>query len=342
MFWNLRVLWFQVFSNAEVHPVAWAVLGVSTWVLTTPIRSVVWILLESFWSSAVAVGFFFYTCVDRYFTVIQSERMTALSSTDYAWSAVALSFVIPIAVLEDYQDQFGIFGCMWRMWCMASHHTIFIFCPNAAESFWGAVWRYGAAFARASVYVGHRVCDVVYGAYVFGLLVASVVAHGPRILYDVLEGLLHGSTGVMVALLIWNTWQEFSFEALVLSACVMVCGLYSRLLKSYAVPVSTGAPKRVINKGLSSMKERVKTRTKEEQASLDRLRGRSGQVQRADKSVTPVNGSSTTDEPELITVTIDQGVPDTAPPALQKQPCRCWGQQREVGENCPESALAAL
>ncbi|OWZ22336.1 hypothetical protein PHMEG_0002961 [Phytophthora megakarya] len=243
MFWILPLLWVQVFFSGDVHPITWAVLGVSTWILTTPIRIVVWILLERFWSSAVAVGFFFYTCVHRCFTAIQSERMTALSLQDYAWSAVGLSFVIPIAVLEDYQDRFGIFSCMWRMWYWR-RITQFSFSVLMQLNRFGELRGNIALHLGASVYVGHR--------YEMSYMVASVVAHGPRIVYDVLQGLLHDSTGVMFALLIWNTWQDFSLEALVLSACVMVCGLHSRRLKCYAVPVSADAPKRVTNKDLSS------------------------------------------------------------------------------------------
>ncbi|OWZ03498.1 hypothetical protein PHMEG_00024761, partial [Phytophthora megakarya] len=114
--------------------------------------------------------------------------------------------------------------------------------------------------------------DGCYGGYIAVTFVAAALVHGPRVLYDVLEGLLHGPVGVAVALTVWCVWYEFDTVILRVSLAVLACGLYNRP-RSFEVRVLTGTPKCVINAGVQGMQQRVSVREKEEAAIIGRLRG---------------------------------------------------------------------
>ncbi|OWY93395.1 hypothetical protein PHMEG_00037226 [Phytophthora megakarya] len=273
MSYVLLVDWFISVWSWNTHPATWIVLGISTWVLTTPVRSVAWVVLDSLRLCIYACGLFYYFCGDRYLTAVRSEQMATLSSPDYAWAAISLLFLVPIAVLEDHEAEFGSFGRKWSKLCDATHHTLFEFLPDTLQSSWNATVRYGQAFGEAWMYVAYRASDGCYGGYIGVTFVAAGLVHGPRVLYDVLEGLLHGPVGVAVALTVWCVWYEFDTVILRVSLAVLACGLYSRLLRSFEVRVLTGTPTCVMNAGVQGMQQRVSVREKEEAAIIGRLRG---------------------------------------------------------------------
>ncbi|EGZ10449.1 hypothetical protein PHYSODRAFT_347495 [Phytophthora sojae] len=318
-----------------VHPMVWAALGVAAWHVITPVLNVLWVFGASVRETGLVLYFFGFTCVDRYMSAIRSSRVPGLEASEYAWAALSLLVVVPIAVLREHEQLFGMVGEMWHAWCVAIHQTVFLFLPDAGQLMLQAARRYACALGEAAVAMAGRVSDGVYGVYVQIALCVSVVAHAPRIAYDVLEGLLHGSTGVAVVLGVWNAWCGFSLVTTRVSGVLLLCGLYSHLVRRCHGRVPTKAPKKVARSGLGALRERKDARERAEKASLNKLRG----VRRR-SAVVP--SKPVTNGPE-VAVVVDEAdgqgptCPATATSEDKGEAGR--GRQPEVGESCHGSRL---
>ena len=65
----------------------------------------------------------------RTFSRPSNNHVASMSSPSYAWSALSLLFVVPIAVLKDEAEAFGMLWAVWKTWFVAFHHTLFLFGP---------------------------------------------------------------------------------------------------------------------------------------------------------------------------------------------------------------------
>jgi hypothetical protein len=113
---------------------------------------------------------------------------------------------------------------------------------------------------------------VVYGLYLAVLLVLAIVVHAPQIAYDVLAGVLHGPTGVAMVLGMWNVWCGFSPFTTRASALVLLCGVYSHLMRLFQATLVSNPPKRVAKTGFEALKERRAERERAESACISRLK----------------------------------------------------------------------
>ncbi|ETP27681.1 hypothetical protein F442_23043, partial [Phytophthora nicotianae P10297] len=87
-----------------------AVAGIVVWQVTTLLRNVSWAFLDSVVDNGRAVYFFAYTCCDRYLEAARNANALALPPLEYACALISLAFLIPIAVLQNYEARFGITG----------------------------------------------------------------------------------------------------------------------------------------------------------------------------------------------------------------------------------------
>lgn len=96
-----------------------AVAGIAVWVVTTPIRNVGWALGASALDCGTTICFFWYTCSDRFVTTVRGANAKALPPREYACILVTLLFLVPMAVLRNYESRFEIFGRLCLRWCEA-------------------------------------------------------------------------------------------------------------------------------------------------------------------------------------------------------------------------------
>jgi hypothetical protein len=138
------------------RPMIWAAVGVMAFLLTRPIFDVAMVFIAAEYETLKAFLFFGYTSVDRYMLVLQRPKLTNLDSTEYAWAALLLQLVVPIAVLKDHAERFGIFGAAWRTWCVAFHHTLFLLVPDVTKMAWRSAWKYDRAYGEAALAILRR------------------------------------------------------------------------------------------------------------------------------------------------------------------------------------------
>ncbi|KAI9990474.1 hypothetical protein PInf_021476 [Phytophthora infestans] len=102
--WGTLTGWALAAGNdSEVTLLRGAVVGVVGWVVTTPLRRVAWAFADSMLEACSSAYVFVYTCGDRYLKTVRGEEALVLPPRAYVWALVILSFLIPIAVLRDYE-----------------------------------------------------------------------------------------------------------------------------------------------------------------------------------------------------------------------------------------------
>ncbi|ETN10599.1 hypothetical protein PPTG_10707 [Phytophthora nicotianae INRA-310] len=162
-----------------------------------PLRNVSWAFLDSVVDSGRAVYFFAYTCGDIYLEAARNANALALPPLEYACALVSLAFLIPIAVLQDYESRFGITGRLCLRWCEVFHHSCCLFAPDAVQLLWVSTCRYARATGEATVAVIERTGDFVMGVYLAVTLLLSLLVYLPRLVYESVEAVLGGPIGVV-------------------------------------------------------------------------------------------------------------------------------------------------
>ncbi|ETO58381.1 hypothetical protein F444_23243 [Phytophthora nicotianae P1976] len=274
-----------------------AVAGIVVWVVTTPLRNVSWAFLDSVVDCGSAVYFFAYSCGDRYLEAARNANALALPSLEYACALISLAFLIPIAVLQDYESRFGITGRLCLRWCEAFHHSCCLFVPDAVQLLWVSTCRYARATGEATVAVIERTGDFLMGVYLAVSLLLSMLVYLPRLVYESVEGVLRGPLGVVLAVFVVDVYFE-----------------------------KTGSGSNV-KQGWDGLAGRIGRREEREHASLKRLRGvqRKGTPTETPAASVKSDGTPTGGVPE---VAADR----TVRPASDGSARR--GRRESVGENC--------
>ncbi|ETN04183.1 hypothetical protein PPTG_14895 [Phytophthora nicotianae INRA-310] len=187
-----------------------AIAGIVMWVVTTPLRNVSWAFLDNVVDNGRAVYFFVYTCGDRYLDAARNANALSLPPLEYACALISLAFLIPIAVLQDYEVQFGITGRLCLRWCEAFHHSCCLFVPDAVQLLWMSTCKYARATGEATVAVIERTGDFLMGIYLAVSLMLSLLVYLPRLVYE-----------------------SFVWESCYWSVTVQVVGCYSHGLRYY-------------------------------------------------------------------------------------------------------------
>ncbi|KAG3234884.1 hypothetical protein PI124_g20065 [Phytophthora idaei] len=170
-------------ASGETSWIGGAVAGIVVWVITTPLRNVSLVFLDSVPDGGYAVYFFWYTCGDHYLGAARSAQALALPLVYYACALVTLAFLIPIAVLRDCETRFGITGRLCLKWCEAFHHSCCLFVPDATQLLWVSSCKYARATGEAVVAVIDRTGDFVVGAYLLAPLLLSILIYLPRLVH---------------------------------------------------------------------------------------------------------------------------------------------------------------
>ncbi|KAG2780998.1 hypothetical protein PC129_g14221 [Phytophthora cactorum] len=207
-------------ASEEMSLIGGAVTGIVVWVITTPLRSVSGAFLDSVSDGGHAVYFFWYPCGDRYFEAARSAQSLALPLVKYACALVTLTFLIPIAVLRDYETRFGITGRLYLKWCEALHHSCCLFVPDVIQLLWVSSCKYARATGEAVVAVTDRTGDFIVGAYILASLLLSILIYLPRLVYESVEGILCGWMGVVLIVLIVDVYLDFTIPCCYWNAAV--------------------------------------------------------------------------------------------------------------------------
>ncbi|ETO73784.1 hypothetical protein F444_10323 [Phytophthora nicotianae P1976] len=306
-----------------------AVVGIVVWVVTTPLRNVSWVFLDSVVDNGRAVYFFAYTCCDRYLEAARNANALALPPLEYACALISLAFLIPIAVLQDYEARFGITGRLCLRWCEAFHHSCCLFVPDAVQLLWVSTCKYARATGEATVAVIERTGDFLMGIYLAASLLLSLLVYLPRLVYESVEGVLGGPLGFVLVVFMVDVYFEFAWESCYWSVTVLVVGCYSHGLRYYWAcrPCRRAGLGSNAKQGWGGLAGRVGRREERERASLERLRGtqKKGTPTETQADDAKPNGAPTSGVPEVIT-------DKTVRPALERTTRR--GRRGSGGENC--------
>ncbi|ETK73398.1 hypothetical protein L915_19667 [Phytophthora nicotianae] len=326
-----------------------AIAGIVMWVVTTPLRNVSWAFLDSAVESGLAVYFFAYTCGDRYLEAARNANTLALPPLEYACALVSLAFLIPIAVLQDYESRFGITGRLCLRWCEAFHHSCCLFVPDAVQLLWGSTCRYVRATAEAMVAMVERAGDFLMGVYLAVSLLSSLMIYLPRLVYESVEGVLGGPIGMILAVFVVDVYFEFAMESYYWSVAVLAMGCYSHGLHYYWAcrPNRTTGLRSNAKREWDGLAGRMERHEERERANLARLRGVQIEGTPTRTRVASAISAGTPTETRAAGVTPDgtptDGVPDVAAdktvrPSLGGAARR--GRRGSVGENCHGLQLA--
>ncbi|ETO58394.1 hypothetical protein F444_23228 [Phytophthora nicotianae P1976] len=318
-----------------------AVAGIVVWVVTTPLRNVSWAFLDSVADNGRAVYFFTYTCGDRYLEAARNANALALPPLEYACALISLAFLIPIAVLQDYEARFGITGRLCLRWCEAFHHSCCLFVPDAVQLLWVSTGKYARATGEATVAVIERTGDFLMGIYLAASLLLSLLVYLPRLVYESVEGVLGGPLGVVLAVFMVEVYFEFARESCYWSVSVLVTGCYTHGLRYYWTcrPCRKTGLGSNAKQGWNGLTRRIGRREERERASLERLRGtpKKGTPTKIQDGGAKPDGTPTCGVPEVI-------AGETVQPAVEGTTRR--GRRGSVGENCHglqlEGGLAIL
>ncbi|ETP28162.1 hypothetical protein F442_22551 [Phytophthora nicotianae P10297] len=282
-----------------------AVVGIVVWVVTTPLRNVSWVFLDSVVDNGRAVYFFAYTCCDRYLEAARNANALALPPLEYVCALISLAFLIPIAVLQDYEARFGITGRLWLRWCEAFHHSCCLFVPDAVQLLWVSTCKYARATGEAMVAVIERTDDFLMGIYLAASLLLSLLVYLPRLVYESVEGVLGGPLGFVLVVFMVDVYFEFARESCYWSVTVLVVGCYSHGLRYYWAcrPCRRAGLGSNAKQGWDGLAGRVGRREERERASLERLRGtqKKGTPTETQADDAKPNGAPTSGVPEVIT-----------------------------------------
>ncbi|KAG3107743.1 hypothetical protein PI125_g12439 [Phytophthora idaei] len=195
--------------------------------------NVSWAFLESVSDGGHAAYFFWHTRGDRYLEAARSAQVLALPPVEYACALVTLAFLIPIAVLRDYEACFGITGRLCLKWCETFHHSCCLFVPDAIQLLWVSSCKYARATGEAVVAVMDRTGDFIVGAYLLASLLLSILIYLPRLVYESGEGVLCGWMGVVLIVLNVDIYLDFTITCCYWNAAVLLVGCYSHLMQCY-------------------------------------------------------------------------------------------------------------
>ncbi|KAG2790220.1 hypothetical protein PC129_g11581 [Phytophthora cactorum] len=313
-------------ASGEMSWIGGAVAGIFVWVITTPLRNVSWAFLGSVPDGGHAVYFFWYTCGDHYLGAARSPQALALPPVDYACALVTLAFLIPIAVLRDYETRTGRL-CL--KWCEAFHHSCCLFVPDAIQLLWVSSCKYARATGEAVVAVIDRTGDFIVGTYLLASLLLSILIYLPRLVYESVEGVLCGWMGVGLIVLIVDVYLDFTIACCYWNAAVLLVGCYSHLMQCYEKSHSSVAskPGQATRRGWEGLAGCIGRREERERASVDRLRGmREDGTSAEAKIASPASVGMHQDRVPAATA---EG---TVRPAADDAARR--GRRASVGENC--------
>jgi hypothetical protein len=161
--WTLGVGVFRFLMDLNVPAPAWAVTGILIWVATSPFRGVGTVFARRVLCAGETPWFFVRTCAARFRIAARSPKTQIMSPTEYAWALMGLSFLVPIAVLEEYEEKFGSVGKLCLKWTDAYHYTACIFTPDAAQSSWDWSCVGTKSWVDASKTVDGRTGDFAFG-----------------------------------------------------------------------------------------------------------------------------------------------------------------------------------
>ncbi|ETN01961.1 hypothetical protein PPTG_23962 [Phytophthora nicotianae INRA-310] len=110
--------------------------------------------------------------------------------------------LIPIAVRRDYEARFGITGHLCLKWCEA--YAIWLH--------WASSYKCVRATGEAAVTVVDGIGDWVVCGYLLASLMLSILIYLPRLIYESIKEVQRGWMGVLLVVLILDTYMEFTVE----------------------------------------------------------------------------------------------------------------------------------
>ncbi|KAK1939005.1 hypothetical protein P3T76_009080 [Phytophthora citrophthora] len=178
------------------------------WALTSSVRGVVGSLVTQAWmvvsvNSSLVVNF-----VTRYQDVLRDPELNQLAGPSYAFALWNAFIAVPVQVIEEGEAEYGQYGVMLRSWWTALLVTCGDYLPDLSMRSGYSYLAYSRASWEAWTTVCQRVVAIVKGFCWFVLLVLSLVIHVPMMLFDLLEFVALGTTGLAAVLVMTNSLNQ--------------------------------------------------------------------------------------------------------------------------------------
>ncbi|ETM98419.1 hypothetical protein PPTG_19812 [Phytophthora nicotianae INRA-310] len=100
------------------------------------------VFMWSMYVFGASVCFFLVTCGERYMVTVRRPEAMRLSPGDYVCVMFAMVFIMPIAVLREYEYRIGAGGYMLCIWWMVKDHSVCVLMPEAVQESWRSSWQY--------------------------------------------------------------------------------------------------------------------------------------------------------------------------------------------------------
>ncbi|KAE9197482.1 hypothetical protein PF004_g19809 [Phytophthora fragariae] len=157
------VLDLVVREYARVELLPAYVGAVAAWVITTPVRRVVWAFWWQVWRVVRLNGGMWVEIVARYQDVLQNRELRQLRGPAYAYALWSAVFAVPVQVLRDGEVEYGRYGRMHRSWWVVGQVTFGEYGPELLVRSARSIGRYGRAAGDACLLTGRRVFAILHG-----------------------------------------------------------------------------------------------------------------------------------------------------------------------------------
>ncbi|POM74057.1 Hypothetical protein PHPALM_9036, partial [Phytophthora palmivora] len=254
--------WFNYvwteYARFELLPVY--IGAVIAWIVTTPLRDVVWTFFTEVWRVTRLNGGMWLDYTSRYQEVLRNPSLRQLHGLAYGYALWSTFFAVPV-----------------KSWWLAFQVTFGEYGPDLVLETCASVERYCVAWKEGCANAWRRVYGGVQGLCWAAIVTLSMIIHVPMLLFDVLEFVLCGAKGVVVALVVLNAssyYWGWTIQGLLIMQIMGVIGLAThgwhhgdrdgRLRKI--------APRGIIEDAFDSAQRNASERYRAEQDSILRVK----------------------------------------------------------------------
>ncbi|KAG6612669.1 uncharacterized protein IUM83_03310 [Phytophthora cinnamomi] len=250
---------------------------VFAWVISTPLRNVGWAFGAQVWRVACLNGSLWNACLCQYNAVLLNREVRELRGAAYVYTIWGALFAVPVRVLEDEEEHYGVYGRTLHKWWFAAYSTFYAYLPDLGLSTALSVACYAKATHAAAAQSRGRAFEGLHVAWLVTKFVLSLAFFAPMAAFDLLESALLGAVGVTIALITLNAanyvldWTPYGPPATVR---IVTAGVVTHIWRSFDDQKDTDefSPTGIIIRGLKDMRARAAERERSETESLQRLR----------------------------------------------------------------------
>ncbi|KAE9023206.1 hypothetical protein PR002_g11764 [Phytophthora rubi] len=215
--------WLRTYATPELLP-AYCCTGVCcvlAWVISTPLRNVGWTFAGEVWRVASLNGTLWNDCLLQFNCVLLFDEVRQLRGVAYAHALWGAVFAVPMQVLADNEQRYGDYGRMLRKWWAAAYETYYAYLPDLGLKTACSLRNYVLATKDAAISSRRRAGEALRIVLLILKFLLALAFFAPMAVYELVEFVLLGEAGVVLALLMMNLINYY-FEWTTLGAAASV------------------------------------------------------------------------------------------------------------------------